>query len=178
MPSLTDDDGNVIELDAGNSIVSREAIGMYRKDTKIYKIYNNNDGARRLEEQWVTADRDWGLPTPNIRFFHASYRDDVRPLPRDAKVLEMKAVDTTNFFQMSHGGEARLRGWITPLRDKEVLKRIKRALTAAKNCGIMDPQGFYLAGNSNPIQFIDIHTRAEQNNDFDVLIELVEGMLA
>lgn len=178
MPSLTDDQAVVIELSDDQRIASREAVGMFRMGSKIYKIYHNDANAGRLKTQWEHADGEWGLPTPNIRFFHASYRDGVRPLPIDALVLEMKSVNTEKFFQFSHGGEARLRGWIAAEKDKEIIRKIKNALTAAKRCGLMDPQGFYFAGNSTPVLFIDVHTRTVQNDDFNALIALTCGMLA
>jgi hypothetical protein len=165
--------GNTIDLNNAAPIVSREAIAMFSHGNKIYKLFNRTTNSQTLCMQWQNADRDFGLPTPYVGFYDAVYVADAGP-GVNVRVIEMKKVQTDRFFQFSHGGVARLQGWISSEADAERLKKLRRSFEAAKWCGLMDPQGFYLLAGKDPVLFIDVHTRKLANDDFNNLINAVE----
>jgi hypothetical protein len=170
--------GSVIDFHGAQPIVSREAVAMFRWNNNIYKILNDTHNSQVLERNLTDADTNFGLPTPYEKIFHATYQADDKPPNTAVIVFKMKILDMAHFFQFSHAGEARLRGWINNEHSRERLKRIKRAFLAAKGVGLMDPQGVFSMNAFDPITFIDVHTRHLASHDFDDLMEFIDQKLS
>lgn len=175
--------GVEIEWHEAQAIDSREAIAMFREDTKIFKLFR--PGGTQAAD-WQRAD-NLGVPAPYVAFYDGMYMAADRPTWREVTILEMRVVNCCKFFQFSHGGIARLSNWMkqeaathklawTEARTTR-LKRMKSAFLAACAAGLQDPQGVFLDDGPNPILFLDIHTSAQPNEAFNQLVSLVDELL-
>lgn len=160
-----------VDLSTATKIESREAVAMYTVgDRKIYKLLNYNELIHRQKD----ALKDL-VYSPIIRLSRGTYhyKENGLSRTRDVLVIEMKQLISTRFFQMSNGGSARLIGWINSETDSERLKRISRALIAAKMAKLTDPQGFFMTAGSDPVIFIDLHCGDVENTELDAAITAV-----
>ncbi|MCW7548007.1 hypothetical protein OO184_08665 [Photorhabdus sp. APURE] len=175
--------GKVIALDEAEKVNSREAKGgyLYMLDNIVYKPMNLGTS---VEHCFRNADINYGLPNVYLDVFNAIFSfQTANGMTRseEATFIKMKRIDMSNsnnrFFQISHGGEANLRNFINRESDKERLKRILRALCAARESKLKDPQGFYLSRGSDPILFCDIHCGSTPPPEIEGLIEHTKGRM-
>ncbi|MDB6368759.1 MULTISPECIES: hypothetical protein [Photorhabdus] len=167
--------GKIISLDEAERVRSREAKGgyLYMLNNIVYKPMNLGSS---VEHCFRNADVNYGLPNVYLDVFDATFSfQTANGMTRseEATFIKMKRIDMRNnhFFQISHGGEANLRNFINIESDKERLKRILRALCAARESKLRDPQGFYLSRGSDPILFCDIHCGSTPPPEIEGLIE-------
>jgi hypothetical protein len=154
---------------------SREAVEMFKKDRRIYKLLKFSEALHDAQKKATDV-----VPSPVIRVYQAKYLyKDQNGLLRNPVVLviEMREVSTDNFFQMSNGGEARLKNWITEETDEDRMKKIQRALAGAKATGLTDPQGVYLKTGYDPLLFFDLHPSDRQNAVLDGIISIANAKL-
>ncbi len=174
MALVTTAKGTVLDSTKGTTLNSREAVFMFKLNGHVYKILADTQTNTTLCANWKKSETDYGLPTPYVSFAKGSYVDGG---PRKTCfIIDMKDMVAAGgqFFQLSHGGEAVLKTKVQQETDSERALGLQRAFTAAKKCGLMDPQGYYLATGRNPIQFIDVHMRFLATIDFDALIDEAE----
>lgn len=152
---------------------SREAVGMYKKDGRIYKLLNYSSKVENEQKKLVEL-----VPSPIKRVAQGIfyYKDKEIQRTKDVLVIEMTVIEG-EFFQISHGGSARLVNWINEEFDKDKIRRILRGLTAAKKAMLQDPQGFYVKAGSSPLMFIDLHAGDSEPITLDNAIAAAESQL-
>ncbi|MBS9437004.1 hypothetical protein EAE91_07395 [Photorhabdus noenieputensis] len=176
--------GEIINLTEAETRNSREAKGgyVYMLDNIAYKPMNLNNSIKGV---FKNCDRSYGLPSVYLDVFNAKFSfQGSNGIDRneDATIIKMKRIDTSNnsgnhFFQISHGGRANLENFINNEGDEERLKRILRALCAARESNLKDPQGFYSSRGSNPILFCDIHCGTTPSLEIEELIEYTQNRM-
>ncbi len=160
----------VLEFEEGDKKASREAIALVHKQGKWYKILSQANGLKaRTSWQKVDSIR---LPNSYKDVYTAKYyyTKNGHPKVDDVYVVEMRNITGGTAFLVKDNGASTLSTWIDTQTDAETLRRIKRLLTGAKECGLMDPQGWYFNQGNDLLVFTDLHTREEPNGVFDALI--------
>ncbi|CAL1699843.1 unnamed protein product [Somion occarium] len=165
---------------------SREALGVWFRSNKAWKIYNNdaNQTARtKIRNDLQTAIKaNLPVDNPSVKDGLVSIAPDDTPF----RATEGFAVVVTQFkspwvFFTAQGSSeiAKFKQEINKISNRTTLNNIRSGLATAVQLKLSDPQGFINPTvTGDPIQFIDIHysTGAVPENTKE-LLQIVEDRL-
>lgn len=165
--------GREIDLTGISKIESREASrGVYVKNGHVYKVFGESKPAEDEYNKTAEVNVNFGVPIADPINWYPATTDDT-PI-KTVGVFESTELKG-RFFQLSKGTV--LENYVDRLTDNIKLDWGLRALKAARDAKLSDPQGFLEASGMHPIIFIDIHSASTPHPTIVDLIESIERKL-
>ncbi|KAI0697585.1 hypothetical protein BC835DRAFT_1413621 [Cytidiella melzeri] len=137
---------------------SREAIGIWKVNSKAWKVYGTTKQYQALSDDYRRADVAAGLPMGNPSFQLGTVKVGNKT-ETQGFILITQWMEGTNFQKSASSFEAALaKEKLSKDTTTNDYKRTKGGCDAANKVGLRDPQGFVKPGIYEPLRFIDIHT--------------------
>ncbi|KAI0697583.1 hypothetical protein BC835DRAFT_1413619 [Cytidiella melzeri] len=145
-------------LKASERKSSREAIGIWKVDSKAWKVYGTTNKYQALSDDYRRAAVAAGLPMGDPSFQQGKVKDG-KKAETQGFVLITQWMEGTNFQKTSSSFKAALtKEKLSKDKTTNDYKRTKSGCDAANTVGLKDCQGFIKPGINEPLRFIDIHT--------------------